>query len=336
MKVRYSVHSSRRGIVLVAAVLLVMMSMAAALIMTMVASSNNTSAEVQRQETRARYLAEGALNIVESQFREKYANSRTEEQILYFTRSGSSALEDWFVDEGVVTLDGHDVEFTATAATGVTEAVDNDGLLGLAVVFAIETRADLPGTHVRAHRLLQIRLVPIYQFAVFYDMDMDLWPGRDMTITGRVHTNGDLYLGASRRLRFDTNHVRAVGDLIQDRAWKNETVEGEIQFRRWVEDPLDSMEPVEWVTLPRKEDLADEGIPSQSGLDSRFQGHDANGNGEYSGYGESDPFAPAISDLLSQPEFLFQRLRIDGQNWRARGYASNPSGGRFDFHVCRC
>jgi hypothetical protein len=40
------------------------------------------------------------------------------------------------------------------------------------------------------------RLVPMFQFAAFYDKDLEILPGPPMTLNGRVHTNGDLYLSS--------------------------------------------------------------------------------------------------------------------------------------------
>ena len=302
MKTVNIARSSRSGMALAVAVLLVTMSVSAALLMTSLASSSNVSAEVRRQKVRAQYLAEGALNVVEGQLRDQYFDSSGDPLAVYFLGGTGAALESWFTDMGTVQLDAHGVDFTTTAVTATTEALGADGLLGAVVMFEIETQADLPGAHARGHRLLRARLVPIFQYGVFYDMDLPLWPGPDMTITGRVHTNGDLYLGSSNTLRFDTNSVRAAGDLIQSRHWKEATVgHGEVEFRRWVEDPWDPREPVEWVRLPRRRDLDREGIPSQSGLDSRFGGHDGNSDGDYADGGDLAPFAVEILDLMSEP-----------------------------------
>jgi hypothetical protein len=40
----------------------------------------------------------------------------------------------------------------------------------------------------------QTRFVPMFQFAVFYNQDLEITPGPDMNINGRVHTNGNLHL----------------------------------------------------------------------------------------------------------------------------------------------
>lgn len=38
--------------------------------------------------------------------------------------------------------------------------------------------------------------IPIFQFVAFYKKDLEIAPGADMTLNGRVHSNGDLYLSA--------------------------------------------------------------------------------------------------------------------------------------------
>lgn len=38
---------------------------------------------------------------------------------------------------------------------------------------------------------LAVDFVPLFQFAVFYNMDLEVWPGADMTIAGPVHCNGE-------------------------------------------------------------------------------------------------------------------------------------------------
>jgi hypothetical protein len=44
------------------------------------------------------------------------------------------------------------------------------------------------------------RVVPLFQFAVFYNKDLEILPGPNMTLNGPVHTNGDLYLSSGNTL----------------------------------------------------------------------------------------------------------------------------------------
>lgn len=40
------------------------------------------------------------------------------------------------------------------------------------------------------------RLVPLFQFAVFYNKDLEIVPGQTMALSGPVHTNGNLYVNS--------------------------------------------------------------------------------------------------------------------------------------------
>lgn len=69
------------------------------------------------------------------------------------------------------------------------------------------------GVSVTLSRNFISNLIPIYQFGVFYDGDMEFYPGPTLSFGGRVHTNGDLYLMGRDGLRF-TNKVTAVGAIV--------------------------------------------------------------------------------------------------------------------------
>jgi hypothetical protein len=39
---------------------------------------------------------------------------------------------------------------------------------------------------------MEVAMIPLFQFGIFYNMDLEFFPGQDMTIMGPVHTNGRL------------------------------------------------------------------------------------------------------------------------------------------------
>ncbi len=43
-----------------------------------------------------------------------------------------------------------------------------------------------------ARQDLAVDFVPLFQFAVFYNMDLEIWPGANFTLAGPVHVNGEL------------------------------------------------------------------------------------------------------------------------------------------------
>ncbi|MEI9863791.1 MAG: hypothetical protein WDN00_04405 [Limisphaerales bacterium] len=48
---------------------------------------------------------------------------------------------------------------------------------------------------------LKFANVPLFQFAVFYNMDLEMNPGSAMIINGRVHSNNRIYATAAARVR---------------------------------------------------------------------------------------------------------------------------------------
>lgn len=73
---------------------------------------------------------------------------------------------------------------------------------------------------------LAVDLTPLFQFGVFYNMDMEYAPGPNMTISGPVHTNGNLIAriqtGKITTLTFE-DRVTAVGGFFAHTAYKGST-----------------------------------------------------------------------------------------------------------------
>jgi len=67
-------------------------------------------------------------------------------------------------------------------------------------------------TEANLKMVFQSRLVPLFQFAVFYNRDLEFHPGPKMTLNGRVHTNGNLYLNATDTLNI-TGLTDAAGSV---------------------------------------------------------------------------------------------------------------------------
>jgi hypothetical protein len=60
------------------------------------------------------------------------------------------------------------------------------------------------------------RLVPLFQFAAFYDGDLEILPGPAMVLSGPVHSNGSLYLGGGNSLTIQ-GAVTSVGSIYSKR-----------------------------------------------------------------------------------------------------------------------
>jgi hypothetical protein len=93
------------------------------------------------------------------------------------------------------------------------------GLYALSDEYVITAEASSPG--VQSKTTLQMTVdasvVPIYQFAVFYEQDLEIAPGPTMTLGGRVHSNKDMYLESDNSLKIDS-YTTAAGDIFHGRA----------------------------------------------------------------------------------------------------------------------
>ena len=76
------------------------------------------------------------------------------------------------------------------------------------------TATDLgTGTRVTIRREFNSYLIPIFQFSIFSDTDVELDPGVFMSVSGRVHANKNIY--ALRNLLF-TGNITTAGELVRD------------------------------------------------------------------------------------------------------------------------
>ena len=83
----------------------------------------------------------------------------------------------------------------------------------VAAVREDSSNADKLGVEgIAARKRVTLDYVPLYQFAIFYNPDMELHPGPLMDVRGPVHCNGTLWLGAQSGLNF-WGRVSSVGKI---------------------------------------------------------------------------------------------------------------------------
>lgn len=98
------------------------------------------------------------------------------------------------------------------------------GLTGFRAIYNITSNAREAGAR---HNIttgvgqeLWIEDIPLFQFAIFYNLDLEINPGPDMTINGKVHSNGHIYTNPGASLVYngdvaavkDINYFRMPGD----------------------------------------------------------------------------------------------------------------------------
>jgi hypothetical protein len=100
------------------------------------------------------------------------------------------------------------------------------GLYGMVNSYQVSSFAkDLTGTYPVAAGVCQnihLTSIPIYQYAIFYGMDLEINPGAPMVITGKTHGNADLFLAPSSSLEF-ADTVSYVGQVNYSRSTNDPT-----------------------------------------------------------------------------------------------------------------
>lgn len=100
------------------------------------------------------------------------------------------------------------------------------------------------GVQVTLNRRFFNNRIPIFQFGIFYDDDLEFHPGPRFDFGGRVHSNGNLFLQASNRLNFSskvTAHKEIFTDIAKNGTlWTNWNDEVYIKDASGVYQQLDS------------------------------------------------------------------------------------------------
>jgi hypothetical protein len=62
----------------------------------------------------------------------------------------------------------------------------------------------------------QLAVIPIFQYAIFYTMDLEINPGQAMVVSGKVHSNGKIYVAPPASLEFK-DVVTSVNSILNER-----------------------------------------------------------------------------------------------------------------------
>jgi hypothetical protein len=85
------------------------------------------------------------------------------------------------------------------------------GLNSIEYTYIVQSQSLLNGTsEADVGAEFDVENIPIFQFVAFYNNDLEIMPGADMHLHGRVHTNGDLYLNSDAHLWIEDNQGSGV------------------------------------------------------------------------------------------------------------------------------
>ncbi len=228
--------------------------------------------------------------------------------------------------EGVVNVAGHSVYYRVALGSGPHSLTDAAGLATESTIYRTDSTARSGQVASTRGAWLAVNATPLFQHAVFYENDLAITPTPPMTVTGRIHTNSDLYLASwGNDIHLNSNHVQVVG-RVHRRFQPGGTISSanDVWVRRWIDDVFDTGKPAAYVALENVTSLTALGVPSVAGYDSEFQGFDANGDGDFGDAGDWPPFLIGSLDRYADPLGSGQTTLRVGGNGATQGTPPTP------------
>jgi type II secretory pathway pseudopilin PulG len=257
-------------------VLVILASLSAALVTSVLAQ--NTQAVTNERKLRASALAEGATEVVEKQLLQGISNFVPLPAVGTKATGTVPFTDPNNANRTVATVD-YEVQQVPNSSRTV---VDTTGLQTFFQEVSILADLDFRGAHEKVRRLVEVAQIPLFQFAVFYNRDLEILPGPNMTLTGRIHSNRDIYIGSDNTLTINSPYLRAAGNIYRKRKNDGSMSTGTVNVLVSGSTNYASMDSYAQQTAAR--------IPTVSGLDSNFRGYDRNGDGDFIDSGELSPW----------------------------------------------
>ncbi len=202
----HKIIRNNRGIALFIALMLTLMLSIIGL--GIIKSSNDevSIAGNELNEMRSFYVAEAGLDKVTSLIQSQY---------------DINELPPTIAPAETTSIDGIALAYSTEPQAVAVKALAKGTLAGLKAFvrpYKIQSTAydSSHNTSVVLEEWFEVASVPIFQFAIFYDNDLEIAPWPAMTVSGRVHSNGDMYLQSDNDLNLKST-VTAYGDIIHGR-----------------------------------------------------------------------------------------------------------------------
>lgn len=201
---------SESGVVLIASLILLLMLAIIGISSIMTSNTDMTLAENEYRATGAFYAAESGLEKAAANIQRSFET----------TGEAPDPLPCDTVTEYNYTYAYDIVDEGAAETTQLTSGAYK-GLYGSVKTYSINAvgQDNANSAGVELEMQMSDALIPVFQFAVFFEYDLEIAPGPDMTLGGRVHTNSDMYIQAGSDLYIDSyltaagyiNHGRKAG-----------------------------------------------------------------------------------------------------------------------------
>jgi Tfp pilus assembly protein PilX len=168
---------------------------------------------------------------------------------------------------------------------------DSDGVQTYYRNYLVWADAQTHNATTRSVRIVEAGLTPLFQYAVFYDGDLEILPGPSMTLSGRVHSNSNIYTGcgAGNTLTINADYFRCAGSIYRERKDDGSATVGTLNIK--------VKNQAKYYQMLNKAQMLALGFPSTSGFDSLFMGYDSNKDGDLNDPGDYPDFTVGATTL---------------------------------------
>jgi len=192
-------HSSR-GFTLIAALMLLLIMSGVAIGLLMMVNTEGKVGGQDTQNTLAFHAAEGAIEHMTSDLANMFQNIQAPTVSQIQALSALAPANSAYMSYPVYTL----TPAAGPAGFGQISSGTYQGLYAQILPINLQVTASTSlagfgtiGDEVNMSRSVEVALIPVFQFGVFSDSDLGFFSSPNLNFAGRVHTNGDLYLGVA-------------------------------------------------------------------------------------------------------------------------------------------
>jgi hypothetical protein len=201
-------HSTKlgsRGFTLIAALMLLMIMSGIAIGLLMMVNTEGKVGSQDTQNSLAFHSAEGAIEHMTSDLANMFQNIQSPTAAQIQALSSQAPPNTAYMSYPIYTLTpATNGAGNLSTAFGQISSGTYQGLYAqiLPVTLQVTATTSLAGLgtvgdEVNMSRTVEVALIPVFQFGVFSDSDLGFFSSPNLDFAGRVHTNGDLYLGVA-------------------------------------------------------------------------------------------------------------------------------------------
>jgi len=195
-----TMHGGARGFTLIASLMLLLLMTGISIGLLMMVQTEGRAGNNDVENSLAYRGAEGAMENMTSSLAAVFQNIQAPQASdISGLSSQMPSIPGITFPSGGYTLTPHtNPDGSLKSTYGLIGSGPNQGLYAQILPIDLAVVAQRPwGDQVRMLRTVEVALIPVFQFGVFSDSDLGFFSSPNLDFKGRVHTNGDLYLGVS-------------------------------------------------------------------------------------------------------------------------------------------